>query len=326
MKKIVHLITFLVGTLLATTISAQEIDYTVKKGDTLSEIVAALTQGPPRLYGPDGRVMQVASFNNISNPDLIYPGQRILIPAGLKLKQRKPASPIVTVTPQPQAPVAKRGWRMGINIGGNQDNLTLTSTFGNSDASVSAIGVTNIYATMLYKEYTWGASLSHYIFDATSDQGSKEETMLGGELFGIYKHFLAGIYFDSSALMRSVSSKIELYRLTTTNLQLGYTYNWQLPTKRPLLLDLNAKISIPLTAGTSASNINIDTISGLSFVAQLKLSYKYKKFHQYQLYITLPTYLKYHDYTTDLSWGGTAGTIKSEQTEMGAALGLEATF
>ena len=44
--------------------------YTVKSGDTLSEIGAR--------HGVDYRVL--ARVNNIDNPDLIFPGQKIRIP------------------------------------------------------------------------------------------------------------------------------------------------------------------------------------------------------------------------------------------------------
>ncbi len=51
---------------------AGESVYTVKKGDTLSKIAAR--------YGTTWR--ELARYNNISNPDRIYPGQQLRIPTG----------------------------------------------------------------------------------------------------------------------------------------------------------------------------------------------------------------------------------------------------
>jgi nucleoid-associated protein YgaU len=47
--------------------------YTVVRGDTLSAIAK-------RFYGKASDYKKIASANNIANPDLIHPGQRLIIP------------------------------------------------------------------------------------------------------------------------------------------------------------------------------------------------------------------------------------------------------
>ena len=48
--------------------------YTVQRGDTLSAIAK-------RFYGHAGEYRRIATANNIANPDLIHPGQQLVIPA-----------------------------------------------------------------------------------------------------------------------------------------------------------------------------------------------------------------------------------------------------
>ena len=48
--------------------------YTVQRGDTLSAIAK-------RFYGHAGEYRRIAAVNNIANPDLIHPGQQLVIPA-----------------------------------------------------------------------------------------------------------------------------------------------------------------------------------------------------------------------------------------------------
>jgi hypothetical protein len=48
--------------------------YTVQRGDTLSAIAK-------RFYGHAGEYRRIATANGIANPDLIHPGQRLVIPA-----------------------------------------------------------------------------------------------------------------------------------------------------------------------------------------------------------------------------------------------------
>jgi LysM repeat protein len=48
--------------------------YTVQRGDTLSAIAK-------RFYGHAGEYRKIAAANNIANPDLIHPGQQLVIPA-----------------------------------------------------------------------------------------------------------------------------------------------------------------------------------------------------------------------------------------------------
>jgi len=48
--------------------------YTVQRGDTLSAIAR-------RFYGHAGEYRRIAAANNIANPDLIHPGQQLVIPA-----------------------------------------------------------------------------------------------------------------------------------------------------------------------------------------------------------------------------------------------------
>ena len=52
---------------------AAERRYTVQRGDTLSKIAK-------EFYGKPGDYMRIAQANNIANPDLIHPGQDLLIP------------------------------------------------------------------------------------------------------------------------------------------------------------------------------------------------------------------------------------------------------
>ncbi len=51
--------------------------YIVKKGDTLSSIAKSFNVS----------VDSIVKLNNLSNPDLIYPGQRLLIPSPSSSKQ-----------------------------------------------------------------------------------------------------------------------------------------------------------------------------------------------------------------------------------------------
>ena len=48
--------------------------YTVQRGDTLSAIAK-------RFYGHASEYRRIAAANNIANPDLIHPGQQLVIPA-----------------------------------------------------------------------------------------------------------------------------------------------------------------------------------------------------------------------------------------------------
>jgi len=48
--------------------------YTVQRGDTLSAIAK-------HFYGHAGEYRRIAAANNIANPDLIHPGQQLVIPA-----------------------------------------------------------------------------------------------------------------------------------------------------------------------------------------------------------------------------------------------------
>ena len=48
--------------------------YTVQRGDSLSAIAK-------RFYGHAGEYRRIAAANNIANPDLIHPGQQLVIPA-----------------------------------------------------------------------------------------------------------------------------------------------------------------------------------------------------------------------------------------------------
>ena len=48
--------------------------YTVQRGDTLSAIAK-------RFYGHAGEYRRIAAANNIANPDLIHPGQQLVIPS-----------------------------------------------------------------------------------------------------------------------------------------------------------------------------------------------------------------------------------------------------
>ena len=51
-------------------------EYTVKKGDTMSEIAERLSPGP--VYGPEGSLRKFIGLNpQVENPDLIYPGQKL---------------------------------------------------------------------------------------------------------------------------------------------------------------------------------------------------------------------------------------------------------
>jgi LysM repeat protein len=48
--------------------------YTVQRGDTLSAIAK-------RFYGHAGEYRRIAAANNIADPDLIHPGQQLVIPS-----------------------------------------------------------------------------------------------------------------------------------------------------------------------------------------------------------------------------------------------------
>ena len=59
-----------VGSVLALTVALFSLEYTVKRGDTLSEIAR----------DHNVSLSDVIELNELSNPDLIHPGETILIP------------------------------------------------------------------------------------------------------------------------------------------------------------------------------------------------------------------------------------------------------
>lgn len=67
------------GLLVLTTVAATaepHIDLTVVRGDTLRTLCRQLLENP-------NRCREIYRFNNLKNPDLILPGQKLLVPAGL---------------------------------------------------------------------------------------------------------------------------------------------------------------------------------------------------------------------------------------------------
>ncbi|MBI5656411.1 MAG: LysM peptidoglycan-binding domain-containing protein [Geobacter sp.] len=67
------------GLLVLTTVAATaepHIDLTVVRGDTLRTLCRQLLENP-------SRCREIYRFNNLKNPDLILPGQKLLVPAGL---------------------------------------------------------------------------------------------------------------------------------------------------------------------------------------------------------------------------------------------------
>lgn len=78
-----------------TTIPSDRATYVVQRGDTLARIAAR--------YGTTVSVL--AAENNIVNVDLIFVGQRLIVPAQLSLTTTPSATPAISVTPAPTAAV-----------------------------------------------------------------------------------------------------------------------------------------------------------------------------------------------------------------------------
>ncbi len=74
----------------STSLFSQWQPYSIRAGDILSRLVEQTSSPPPPLYGKNGRLQKVLNHNNISNPNLIYPAQVILLPTKKPLlKQNK---------------------------------------------------------------------------------------------------------------------------------------------------------------------------------------------------------------------------------------------
>lgn len=93
-------------------------DYTVKPSDTLSSIA--------RNFGTSLAAIQLA--NDISNPNLIYPGQKLIIPSGSgAMTAVSPASPALAIPASSQAATLGEKW-----IDVNLSTQTLTAYQGNT--------------------------------------------------------------------------------------------------------------------------------------------------------------------------------------------------
>ncbi|GAA2840721.1 hypothetical protein IV84_GL001024 [Pediococcus damnosus] len=95
---VAFLSTITLGTLALTTAASADETYTVKSGDTLSSIEYAFKQ--------DTNYQSLASTNNISNADVIYVGQKLVISDGTTKAaaqpQAAPAASTQNNTPTPK--------------------------------------------------------------------------------------------------------------------------------------------------------------------------------------------------------------------------------
>lgn len=73
----------------------EDVYYVVKKGDNLSKIA--------EMY--DTTVKQLCEWNDISNPNLIYPGQKLLVKKGTITEDKEPEKPV-----EPEKPAEEEVW------------------------------------------------------------------------------------------------------------------------------------------------------------------------------------------------------------------------
>ena len=91
--------------------------YTVEAGDCLWTICR-------RVYGDGALAYQLATANNIANPDLIYPGQVLDLPDRASLTAMEATAPPSTPAPAETQPEAREAAREAIGLGGGSATRT----------------------------------------------------------------------------------------------------------------------------------------------------------------------------------------------------------
>lgn len=318
---------------------AQDNIYTIKAGDTLSQIVEQNTSPPPPLYGSNGRIKQILAINpQILNPNLIFVGDKIFL---TKKKPNIPLSPKVlevAAAQQKENPQKVKlpkkilvqelqeledSWTLSADYGAKFFSYKQSGILGNAQIGTNLFNIYN-----LSTKYKIGDYFAHFKFNTFEVQyvasgNSNAKRINSFELTGGYKHLYGGIAMAETPLFKNAAGVVLLSKLSKINLMMGYFTSWKLPVRKKTQLSWDSSLSYALSGRSNNVDIKVSSMNSYSVSSSLKLSRELLNNKNYCVNLIWPIYGAYSNLKSNLGWGTSTGSVKSSSWEMGTQLGVE---
>lgn len=311
--------------------------YIVKNGDTFSEIVGRYTSPPPPLYGKNGRIARILSFNpSIKNPNHIKIGETIILgkvsknggyeahfelPIKTK-KQAKKRLKKVQVLDKDGTGI----FDFGLGAGARYYSHTQSGALGSANIGTLFLNNLSLFTSYTRREFGVKMNIDSYKYKYSANSSESEKQLYSYSLQVSYNRFLLGLGVEQQPLFKNSNGTIEMVAESAVLPFLGYKWHIELSEKIKTYLDIQASASYLVDSSASDSSVKISSHSGYGADVKTKLVRKLGSSKRYPLYYFWSNDISYRNYERNVEWSTSSGKANTEQINLNSTIGLKIEF
>ncbi|MDC1174850.1 LysM domain-containing protein, partial [Bacteriovoracaceae bacterium] len=323
--------------------------YTVKNGDTFSEILEKYTAPPPSLYGKNGRIARILALNpNIKNPNFIMVGETVILEKfsknrGHENRFDRPSKISKRVLDETRIKESQlKGERgqvhpildkddtgifdLGIGLGGKYYSHSQSGALGSANVGVLFLNNFSLFTSYEKKNFKLEMEAYSYKFKYDVSGSSTERQLYGYSLKSYYKNLFFGVAFEQQPLFKNNGGDVELVAESGVLPSLGYKWNIILSTKIETRLLVQTSVSYLLDSSASDPDVKISEHKGFGADVKTRLTRRLNKSKCFPIYYYWSNDLGYRDYERFVEWGTSNGTVRSEHLHFNSTIGLKIEF
>jgi hypothetical protein len=323
--------------------------YTVKNGDTFSEIVDKYTAPPPSLYGKNGRIARILALNpNIKDPNFIMIGETITLEKisknrGLENRFDRPSKISKLVLDETKIkegqlkgergqvhPVLDKDdtgiFDFGIGYGGKFYSHGQSGALGSANVGALFLNNLSFFTSYEKRNFKLETEANTYKFKYDVNGSSSEKQLYSYSLRSFYQNFFLGITFEQQPLFKNGGNGVEMVAETSILPSLGYKWDIELSSKIETRLLLQTSVGYFLDSSASDPDIKISNHKGFSAEIKTRLTRRLNKSKRFPIYYFWSNDLGYRDYERSVEWGTSSGSVKSEHLHFNSTVGLKIEF
>lgn len=339
--KKIPLITFIFSSLAVCAANGEDVYYTIREGDTLSNIVEE--QFPmDYIYGKNRRLDKLIKLNRsiLKNPNSIRPG--LVVRLGERSEMEKIAYlpspmtlPEIATVEIPIAPSeAQRApasatndeWIMSLAYGAHFTSVSQQGAQGKAEIGAISANHLRVKSEFTSDNISGWVSYDNYKFNFKST-GFQDSTSLSCiDLGASYYWLQASLGVEESPLIKAQGSTVTMINESVIYASVGAKKSVSLNTRKPTSFNMSATIRYPLKVQTDTMGVDLSGVSGFSLIVRSELSREISHNENYSINLYWSNDVAYKKMSQQTVWGAHSGKVNLDKIDISSLLGLSFKF
>lgn len=198
---------------------------------------------------------------------------------------------------------------LDLGYGARIFDIKQSGVLGSANVSVMTPNYFTFKTGFKINELTYFGDFGLSKFKMKSNSREASEDLMHSS-FGLgYKRIFLGAGINQLPLFRNNAGSVEMVKISTTNVKIGYASEFNLKTQKETSISWEISGGIPLSGSSNNSDVKIKKVSGYNAQAKVSFEREISKNKKRQISYFIRQDFEYSDFNINTDWSTSKGSL-----------------